>query len=46
MTHTELAIDEAGYAKIRATFYSHLREDGAHFMKPQRIDLLQKPLKA
>jgi ubiquinone/menaquinone biosynthesis C-methylase UbiE len=43
VTHTELDIDQARYERIRNLFLSHMQEDGAHFLKPHRIDLLQKP---
>jgi len=46
VTHTELSIDDAGYERIRARFMRHMTEDGAHFMKPHRIDLLRKPVAA
>ena len=43
VTHTELAIDDRLYAEIRSAFMAHMSEDGAHFLKPHRLDLLQKP---
>jgi SAM-dependent methyltransferase len=43
VTHTELAIDDARRDLIRAAFERHLGPDGAHFLKPHRIDLLRKP---
>jgi len=43
VTHTELAIDEHRYAEIRSRFMEHMTEDGAPFLKPHRLDLLQKP---
>jgi len=43
VTHTELAIDPARCACIRGAFMAHMSEDGAHFMKPHRIDLLRQP---
>lgn len=43
VTHTELDIDPARYAVIHKTFRSHMTSDGAHFLKPHRVDLLQKP---
>jgi SAM-dependent methyltransferase len=42
VTHTELEIDEHKYQQIREAFHAHLGEDGAHFLKPHRIDLLRK----
>lgn len=43
VTHTEHQIDDALYEQIRSAFNRHLGEDGAHFLKPSRVDLLQKP---
>ncbi len=43
VTHTEHQIDEALYRRIRNAFNRHMGEDGAHFLKPSRVDLLQKP---
>lgn len=43
VTHTQLEIDHARYERIRTRFLTHMQEDGAHFLKPHRIDLLQKP---
>lgn len=43
VTHTEHQIDDALYRQIRDAFNRHMGEDGAHFLKPSRVDLLQKP---
>ncbi|WP_260294351.1 class I SAM-dependent methyltransferase [Sedimenticola hydrogenitrophicus] len=43
VTHTEHRIDEALYGQIRDAFNHHMGEDGAHFLKPSRVDLLKKP---
>lgn len=43
VTHTEHRIDEALYGQIRDAFNRHMGEDGAHFLKPSRVDLLIKP---
>lgn len=43
VTHTELHIDATRYAAIRQVFMSHMQADGAYFLKPHRLDLLQKP---
>lgn len=43
VTHTEHRIDDALYRRIRNAFNRHMSEDGAHFLKPSRVDLLQKP---
>jgi SAM-dependent methyltransferase len=42
VTHTKLEIDETRYRQIRQAFNAHMGEDGAHFLKPHRIDLLRK----
>ncbi|MCG7871367.1 MAG: class I SAM-dependent methyltransferase [Candidatus Thiodiazotropha lotti] len=42
VTHTKLDLDERRYQQIRKAFSEHLGEDGAHFLKPHRIDLLRK----
>ncbi|WP_058553770.1 class I SAM-dependent methyltransferase [Thiohalocapsa sp. ML1] len=42
VTHTALEIDAARRAEIRAAFEAHLTPEGAHFMKPHRLDLLRK----
>jgi len=43
VTHTEHRIDDALYQQIREAFEQHMGEDGAHFLKPSRVDLLRKP---
>ena len=43
VTHTELDLDDARRAAIRDAFERHLGPDGAHFLKPHRIDLLRRP---
>jgi SAM-dependent methyltransferase len=43
VTHTDLDIDSARRAQIRAAFEAHLTPTGAHFMKPHRLNLLRKP---
>ncbi len=43
VTHTPLDIDAARYAAIRAAFLAHLTPEGAHFLKPHRVDLLRRP---
>ena len=42
VTHTEHHIDRALHAKIRSAFMSHMTDDGAHFLKPSRVDLLRR----
>ncbi len=41
VTHTEHQIDPELYQRIKRAFCAHLGEDGAHFMKPSRVDLLR-----
>ncbi len=43
VTHTDHAIDADLYAKIKAAFMQHMEADGAHFMRPSRVNLLRKP---
>ncbi len=43
ITHTELDLDAERYAKVRGLFYRHMTPTGAHFLKPNRVDLLRKP---
>ncbi|MCU7850859.1 MAG: class I SAM-dependent methyltransferase [Candidatus Thiodiazotropha sp. (ex Monitilora ramsayi)] len=43
ITHTVLSIDVDRYDKIRQVFLSHMGSKGAEFLKPHRVDLLQKP---
>jgi SAM-dependent methyltransferase len=42
VTHTQLEIDAIRYEQIKNAFLLHLGEDGAHFLKPHRVDLLRK----
>jgi ubiquinone/menaquinone biosynthesis C-methylase UbiE len=42
VTHTKHRIDQALYERIREAFMQHMTEDGAHFLKPSRVDLLRK----
>ena len=43
-THTEFAVDETLYARIRDRFMEHVGPDGAaEFRNPNRADLLRKP---
>ena len=44
VTHTDHAIDANLYAKIKAAFMQRMEADGAHFMRPSRVNLLRKPL--
>jgi len=43
VTHTEHRIDPDLYQRIKAAFERHMGPDGAHFLKPSRVDLLRKP---
>jgi ubiquinone/menaquinone biosynthesis C-methylase UbiE len=43
VTHTEHRIDDTLYEQIRSAFMAHMTADGAHFMKPSRVDLLLRP---
>jgi SAM-dependent methyltransferase len=42
VTHTALDVDDARLAAIRAAFERHMTPDGAHFLRPHRVDLLRK----
>jgi SAM-dependent methyltransferase len=42
VTHTELDLDDAKRAEIRAAFERHMTPTGAHFLRPHRVDLLRK----
>jgi ubiquinone/menaquinone biosynthesis C-methylase UbiE len=43
VTHTDHKIDAALYQKIKQAFMQHMTDDGAHFLKPSRVDLLRCP---
>lgn len=43
VTHTNHQIDAALYQEIKQQFMQHMTEDGAHFLKPSRVDLLRRP---
>ncbi|MCP4993000.1 MAG: class I SAM-dependent methyltransferase [Gammaproteobacteria bacterium] len=42
VTHTEHQIDSDLYQQIQHAFNQHMTADGAHFLKPSRVDLLRK----
>ena len=42
VTHTEHRIDDNLYQRIKRAFEAHLGPDGAHFLRPSRVDLLRK----
>ncbi|MES9941828.1 MAG: class I SAM-dependent methyltransferase [Candidatus Thiodiazotropha sp. 6PLUC2] len=44
VTHTKLEINEVQYERIKQGFLRQMGEDGAHFLKPHRIDLVRKSL--
>lgn len=41
-THTEHELDETLYEMVKKRFEQHIGDDGAHFLMPIRVDLLQK----
>lgn len=43
VTHTDHAINANLYAEIKRAFMQHMGTDGAHFMRPSRVNLLRKP---
>jgi ubiquinone/menaquinone biosynthesis C-methylase UbiE len=43
VTHTEHKIGDELYQLIKEAFQQHMGEDGAHFLKPSRVDLLRRP---
>jgi ubiquinone/menaquinone biosynthesis C-methylase UbiE len=44
VTHTNHALDEKVYNQVKQRFEQHLIDEGAHFLMPIRVDLLQRPL--
>ena len=44
VTHTNHSLDEELYSLVKQRFEDHLGEDGAQFLMPIRVDLLQRPL--
>ena len=44
VTHTNHSLDEEIYNLVKQRFEDHLGEDGAQFLMPIRVDLLQRPL--
>jgi hypothetical protein len=42
-THSQHALDDDLYQRVKQQFEAHLGDDGAHFWSPVRVDLLQKP---
>ena len=43
-THSNHKLDEKLYALVKQRFEQHMGDDGAHFLMPIRVDLLQRPL--
>ncbi len=43
-THSQHALDDALYQQVKQRFEQHVGNDGAHFLMPMRVDLLQRPL--
>jgi len=43
VTHTKHELDQATYDKVQSMFNSHMTAQGADFIMPIRVDLLQKP---
>ena len=41
-THSDHKVDEQLYALVKQRFEQHIGDDGAHFLMPIRVDLLQK----
>ena len=41
-THSDHKLDEQLYALVKQRFEQHIGDDGAHFLIPIRVDLLQK----
>lgn len=38
----DIKMNDDLYAKVREAFAAHMQEDGAHFLSPNRVDILQK----
>ena len=43
-THSDHRLDETLHALVKQQFEQHIGDDGAHFLNPIRVDLLQRPL--
>lgn len=43
-THSNHRLDENLYNLVKQRFEEHVGDDGAHFLMPVRVDLLQRPL--
>lgn len=42
VTHTRHELSDALYAEVKQAFERHLGADGAHFLKPHRVDILRR----
>lgn len=42
-TYNDYRLDAALLEKVKSKFNEYMAEDGAHFLSPNRVDLLQKP---
>ena len=45
VTHTDHGLDDKQYQQVKHQFEQYLSDDGAHFLMPIRVDLLQRPMK-
>jgi hypothetical protein len=43
VTHTDHRISAPLYQSIQAAFMAHMTPEGAHFLKPHRVDILRRP---
>ena len=43
-THANHKLDQKLYARVKEMFENHMGDNGAHFVNPMRVDLLQRPL--
>lgn len=43
-THSNHSLDENLHDRVKQRFEQHVGDDGAHFLMPMRVDLLQRPL--
>ncbi|HEC26459.1 MAG TPA: class I SAM-dependent methyltransferase [Gammaproteobacteria bacterium] len=44
VTHSSHELDEKLYALVKQRFEQYIGDDGAHFLMPIRVDLLQRPV--
>ncbi len=43
VTHTEHRLAPELYQRVKDAFMAHMTPDGAHFLKPQRVNILRRP---